>query len=296
MTAQSPQVQGLLKELKLAREEVEQLKKRLSAVNKEKEEWFRKREEIGKQIAQRISKIAERKKTRNTLTKEVRELKRKRDELNSAINKEVAEIKELKTQYQALLNKSKIKGDPSTMLRGIEALEYRLQTVPMSFEAEQRLMKKIKELKKKQSSLTGVAELHEKIREKSKAIDTIKNEANALHRSIQEQAGASQEHHEALLEQSKSIEELRESEKQMYEKFLEEKKVYQELNNQLKEKQGELKQIKEKLDEHNIQVERSKSDEATKSFKERLREVEEKVSKGSKLTTEDLLLLQRKQD
>lgn len=293
MEAQSPKVQELLQELKLAREEVEKLKKELGKVNRQKEEWFRKREDVGKKIATHISTIAGEKKARNTLTGTVRGLKSKWDELNTKINVEVSEIKELKQKYQGLLDKSKIKGDPGRVLKDIEQLEFKLQTVPMSFEAEQRLMKRVKDLKKKQESLKGVSDLHNQIKEKSKFIDQIKTEANALHKKIQDSAGASQEHHEELLEQSKGIDDLRVQEKELYEKFLEQKKIYLEMNAKLKERLNLIKEIKSKLEEHNVKVEKNKAEEEKKSLKELLREVEEKITKGDKLTTEDLLVLQR---
>ncbi|RME52858.1 hypothetical protein D6783_03530 [Candidatus Woesearchaeota archaeon] len=288
-------VQELLQELKRAREEVEQLKKKLSAVNKEKEAWFREREEVGKKIAQHIEAIKEEKQVRNSLTGEVKDLKKRRDEINAIINKEVGEIKALKARYKALLERSKIKGDPAKMLKNIEALEYKLQTVPMSFEAEQRLMKTIKELKKKQEALKEVSALHKRIREKSKQIDTIKAEANAIHRKIQDQAAESQSHHEDLIKQSKEIDELRKKERELYEKFLAQKNTYNELNTQLKEKLAFIKAIKEKLKEQNVQVEKSRAEEEKKTIKERAKEVEEKMARGEKLTTEDLLILQRTQ-
>ena len=69
----------LVEELNKLRAEVSKLKNILNELDKDKEFWFKKKEESSKKIREAISRIKENKAKRDSLTKEVKELKSKSD-------------------------------------------------------------------------------------------------------------------------------------------------------------------------------------------------------------------------
>ena len=71
------------------------------------------------------------------------------------------------------------------------------------------------------------------------------------------------------------------------------KKDFNEVNTELKTKLDGLRAVKKKLEDNKIEFEESVKEYEKKSLDERKREIDEKMKTGMKLTTEDLLILQR---
>jgi len=289
-------------QLGLASGEFEALRTELLAANKRKEEVFLKKQTVGQQIAEKIKLVNEFKQRRNDLTKQVRELKVKRDSFNEIINAKIDDIKKLTDgkpnpfarppPRMGGRGSDREDNDPASIKRKIEALEYKLETQPMSFDAEQKINKQIRDLKKQYDEKMKAFAGMEEVMTKSHEIDTLKREANELHAQVTHLAADSQKHHEQLIDYSKEIDELKKEEETLYQTFLEHKKVFAEINAKLKMKQGVIDDARDVQREEKAKARRKKQDEETKTLKERAKEVEEKVKKKQKLTTEDLLALQ----
>ncbi len=296
-------VDDLLRLLEVAKSDVQELKVKVAAANKKKETAFRAKQDVGKSIGDKIGEISGSKHERNAITAEVRDLKRQRDALNAQIREKVAEIKKLTEENKDALAKAtaamstgrdrdRRAASPGFLKKQIEEMEFKLETQPMGFDAEQKANKKLKEMKKQYAELKGSSEAFELIREKSREIDQLKREANKYHRQVQEHAQQSQAKHENLLTESKEIDDLKKNEQEKYDEFLALKKEYTDLNNQLKEKVAEMQRIKDALSKQNVKVKEEAKQEELKTLKERAHEAEEKVRTKKKLTTEDLLALQ----
>ncbi|MAG38781.1 hypothetical protein CMO90_01720 [Candidatus Woesearchaeota archaeon] len=280
----------LIADLKIAKEEVNLVKTRLNKANSKKESWFRQKSAIGKEIKSRIREILNFKKKRNSLTSDVKKTKEKRDELNKQIGGEVKTLNKLKEHFDS----QKRLENPQALKKNIEAIELKIETEPMSFQREQAIMKDLNKLRKKYSEVKHVSEEFKDFKTKRTTITSIKKEANKLHKDIQERARESQKHHESLVELSKEIDLLRKKEKTANEEFLDEKKKYLNVNDELKEKLEELKKINKILEKYNIKVEKVAELKKKKSLKELEKEVQTKIKKKQKLTTEDILVMQSK--
>jgi len=285
--------EDLLNQLRLVKEEVAQIKKRLSVIGKEKEKLFSEKRSVSDQIKDKISGVMGQKGSRNSFTHEARKAKQERDKLNKQIADKIAEIKKMKSAYKDVAGKLGIKGNPSGLKTQIDKLEMRLETEPMSFDKEQKLMKHIKDIKKQYLQFKGVHKEWELVTKMSKDIDVLKKKANEFHRKVQESAKSSQSEHESILEDSKGIDDLKKKEDDLYKLFLEKKSAFKDVNTELKTKLTELQEIKKKLETHNVVLAEAAKEKEQKSLKEKAAEVEEKISKKKKLTTEDLLIMQR---
>lgn len=285
-------VEDLLKKLDIAKREVQEMKQKVAAANKKKEAAFRKKQELSKQIGEKIGELLGSKKRRNALTSDVRELKKERDRLNKEIRKRVQEIKAFNEANKDLLGRLNRKKNPAFLQKQIEGLEFKLETQPMSFDAERKLRKKLKDLQKEYDEVKDKAGALGDLREKSKEIDALKKEANKLHREVQERAKASQSRHEELVGESKEVDDLKKEEETLYQAFLEEKEKYTKINVKLKEKIADLQRIKEELNKRDVKLKEDRKQEELKTLQERAKDAEEKVKKKQKLTTEDLLAMQ----
>lgn len=267
-----------------------ELKAKLEALNERKEDAFRRKQEISQKIADKIKLVSDYKKSRNELTKGVRELKVERDKLNSQITAKIGEIKSTQPKEKPVQTGERV--NVHELQRQMRALEQKIETVPMSFDAEQKTMKQIKAIKKQLDAVGAVHKHNSELATKSKEIDQLKSSANALHAKVTQMAKQSQDHHEKLIQLSKEIEELKAQEDTVYQEFLAAKQEYMMLSGDMKKVQSEVKAVKAAVREQKEKAKKQKDAEDQKTLLDRAREAEAKMARGEKLTTEDLLALQ----
>ncbi len=283
-----------MNELDSLKKEISGLRSNLNSINDEKESWFRKKEEIGSKIRELIAVVKENKAKRNELTGNVRLNKEKRQELHDSIAKRIKEIKDSEPEKGAGEEQKKSREVPNIHFveRQLETLNRKIETEVMSFDKEQALMKKIKELKKQKAEAKKMLESVTGSRKASREIDQLKREANLIHTVIQTTAKESQEKHEKILEISKEIDKLKVEEDEAYRKFSELKQKFTEANNVLKSRLDSLNDVYKKLGQEKEQREEQVKQSRRKTLRQKEMEVNEKIRKGEKLTTEDLLVLQ----
>ena len=169
----------------------------------------------------------------------------------------------------------------------------------MAFDAEKKLMKRIKSLEKAYQG--EVKELLDKIDEVSKRIDEEKAKADEYHKKVIEASKSSR--FEGFLSLSKEIVELKKIQKLAFEEFVKFKKSFQSISETLRDRLMQATRVKELFDkkqkekrkahEEMKRRENDASDAKARAFMERKQRIAaEKLKKGEKLTTEDLLALQ----
>lgn len=286
----------LFRKLNECRAEINKLKTTLNEIDEQKENWFSKKEKYSDEIGALISKVKENKNKRDSLTKGVKNDKGQREKFNEEIKKKISQVRELNKKKQEFLKKHNIKEDPSMIKGEIEKLEFRIETDVMPFDREKELMKRIKELKKKYEQSKEIRDICEKTFDVSKEIDNLKGDAKEVHKRIQSRAKESQIKHEEMIKVSGNIDELKIKEKNAFEKFMEFKKKFNEANEQLKNKLPEMGKLKEEADKYNLELKKKKKEKEEKFLKSKEDVVKEKMKKGKKLTTEDLLIFQNQKE
>lgn len=272
--------------------EIKAIKQKLNEINEVKEQWFHKKDEISKKILELIGSVKSSKIERNERTKEVRTTKVERDKLNNEIKIKIEELKKLNDEKAALLAKLGLKADPSKLKSEIDALEMKIQTDVMSYDKEKALNKRIKELKKQFEESKGMSAVLDKIHHKRKELDLLRKDAEQKHQIVQTKASQSQEKHESLLSTSKEIDDLKFKEEEAYKEFFKYKEQFTKLNNELKEKLKILNDLSGKATHERQERKAKREEEVKKTLREKEKDVEEKIKKKQKLTTEDLLVFQ----
>ncbi|MCX6706782.1 MAG: hypothetical protein NT001_01430, partial [Candidatus Woesearchaeota archaeon] len=272
--------------------EADSLRAELNALNDKKESLFRNKDVISKSIIEHIRSIKKSRKSRDDITGWVKEAKDKRRQLNEEIKTKIDEIKGVNKKKNDLINKHNIKEDPSMIKAEIEKLEYKIETECLPYKKEQELMKLIKEKRKAYEGSKQISTIFESAHELSKEIDRIKSKADDIHKRIQTKAKTSQEDHEDLITTSKEIDELRKKEKEAMDKFLEAKNRFNEVNEKLKAKLMEMNEIRNQVGEVKEEQKKERQTDQRRRLSDLQRGVEDKIKKGQKLTTEDLIIMQ----
>ena len=279
----------VFEEFNSKKKEVSELRKKLNELDSHKEKWFKEKEKVQNEITKLISNVKELKKERDSLTQKVKSSKKERQELNKKINEQISKVKELGKDVPTI-NKYE---NPSRIKEEIKKLEYSIETQAISFEKERKIMKEIKEKKKKLKEIEKRFSEQGDYLKTSKEIDELKKNANNFHKEITKNANTSQEKHEEILKISKQIDELKKEEEEHHKKFIDYKKQFTEANKILKNMLNELSRLNEKISGQKIENAKNKRKKDEIVLKNKEEAVEEKIKKGKKLTTEDLLIFQK---
>jgi uncharacterized coiled-coil DUF342 family protein len=279
----------LVKELHQKKAEVSTLRSSLNGLDEEKESLYRKKNELSSDIKATIQRIKDNRYKRDNLTKEVKELKVKRDALNKELTSKFGEFNRSKKDSSS----KKFNDSPFKIKQNMDRLELSIETDALPFKKEQEVMKKIKDLKKEHEKAKEAYEKNKLLRECSKVAKKLRAEANEVHKYIQEKAKESQELHEQILKDSKLIDKAKADEKQAYSKFSEFRKKFNNSNSKLKERLISLNTVKVSLNKIKTENIAKKKQEEEEFLKSKEDEVHEKIKKGKKLTTEDLLVFQK---
>ena len=289
----SQSAKELIEELNKHRIEISKLRDSLNELDRQKESWFKKKEEFSKEIRDAIQKAKDNKAKKDSLTQEVKSLKPKRDDANKETSSKSGELEKLKKEKTALAKSLGIRDSPSKIRQQIEKIEFKIETEAISFDKEQQLMKKIKELKNLYEDASIVDEADKKLKNASDNIKKIKRDANETHELIQEKARQGQILHEEILKISSEIDKLKIEEEDSFKKFSELKKKFNEVNSQLKDKLRAMNDVKNSLDKISSEKKDRRRMQEESFLKSKEDAVNEKIKRREKLTTEDLLVFQK---
>jgi len=288
-----PEINKLLDEFDELKKQIKQRKQDLNKINSKKESWFKKKKDIASSIREKINGLRSSKSKVTNLDKEVNELKSKKNVVSDKIVKLISEVKELKKKYADECSKKGITEKPYQIKSAIKKLEYTLETSALGFEQEKKLMRQIKKLKKTLAQMSEANKIWEVISKKEKEIDLLKNKKHGTLNKLKEDSTQKYDVSESFISNSQEIMGLRKEESTYYDNFLQAKQEFKVKSDELKDLLSKKDEISSKLKENNIEM----KDEVVKAEKELIKEksaeVDQKLKKREKLTTEDLLIFQR---
>ena len=278
------------------KKEIANLETQLKQISNDKEEWFKKKEDLKKDIWALIEKIKSLKKETDVSTVEAEKLKKERDAYNAEVKKLIDKIKELHSEKNKLLDKYGIKSDPEKIKKDIERLELKIETEALSIDTEKKLMDQIRRMKKSYDGLGGVKVIVDKIDDVSKQLEETKTKANEAHERLKKLLKEKRTWYREFFSLSKQITAIKKQQEKAFEMFISFKNKFVDVSKQLSSKIMLIKRENRQYKENKGWQDRKKQNRNEQLLKERRAVVEEKIKKGEKLTTEDLLVLQGDSD
>ncbi|MCZ7401102.1 MAG: phosphoserine phosphatase, partial [Candidatus Methanoperedens sp.] len=218
----------------------------------------------------------------------VAQSKLKRDELNDQANKIYAEIDKIRKGLNL--------GDgPSLkdLKKQIDGLEFRQQTEVMTPAKERELVDSITklsdELKRKKSQLEGNTELKTFLEQ----AQALRDEALVHHNKVKEFADAAQQYHDKMIAIFKDADIIRAESDTAHKEFVKAQEAADEQHRLFIQTQKEIREINKVLIGLKRKSKESKDESIREQSKKEAEEVYAQFKLGEKLTTEDLMLLQR---
>ena len=286
----------LLQRFEVCNQDIAVMRQKLNEITKLREGVFGAKDGVTSEISSMIRRIRELKKERDDFTREVRVKKIERSRLNKLVRDKIQDVKRKRDEQDKLMKShgiKDIKRSPDALLKQIEKMEFSIETEAMPFNQEKKLMDQIRQRRKEYDELKIVSDVLTDVRSLSKDINTLKRESDTVHRDIQELANKSQERHEELLKISGDIDKLKDGEKDVFDQFADYKKQYNEQNMKLRTKLNEMNSFKHELAQIETSLRQKKKEELQQEMQEKQEAVEDKIKRGKKLTTVDLLIFQK---
>lgn len=281
-----------ISEMNSLKSEVKEWRMKLNGLDNRKEDLFRDKRKIGSDIYSRIKNSKENRNKRDSLTGVVKNTKMSKEEIEARINVLENEIKTLKDDRKKLLDKLGVE-DPIRLKKNIKGLEFKIETEGLTFEKEKEMMKVLSKMKKQYESSKSVGNMEKQIDIKFREIRELRQELDITKKIVQHSAKESQKHHVEMIESSKEIDELRKKEAEIDEKIDSIKKEMHGITEELDKRNAKIDELRNLLHDSNVQLKEDVDKQNKEILRHKDEEVKEKLKTGKKLTTEDLLILQR---
>ncbi|WP_409200020.1 phosphoserine phosphatase SerB [Methanobrevibacter sp. DSM 116169] len=255
-----------------------------------------------------ISKIADEREEFNQVAKEQRKI---RDELNDSlkenlnkaiefrnerndVNKEVVEAKKLRNEVNNKIKNlewSSGKRDKIKIENEIKKIDKIIETRVLDIKKENQLVKNANDLRKQ------LMDVHEDENVKEEA-QGLKSESEEHHAVVVELSEKAQKAHENMLEYFKKTDEIRTAADDAHKKFIDARKNASAKHEDFKVVLSEIHVINKKLGNQRPKRRRTEKKSSSPSNKnreekERAEAIFDKFKNGKKLSTEELLLLQK---
>jgi len=257
-------------------------------LNDKTREWVDRRDALNSQVRELVDQANTHREARDALNAEVRKAKGLRDEWNRKAAELAGRVQTLKRERmpQSGLSLRKLKAE-------LMGLEKRHMTTVLSPEKERGLVEQIGLLSSQIHALEKELEQYGEVRQAETELHAAKEQAEQSHRQVSELAEKAQTEHDAMLKLYEHADALRREADGAQEKFLETKALADE------EHRKHIEHIRQVHDYDKLVYvlhQRTRKARKEKDEDTTRREAEEifaRFQSGEKLSTEDLLVLQK---
>jgi uncharacterized coiled-coil DUF342 family protein len=271
-----------------ANNEAEKHRRQRDDLNEETRGWVDKRDELNSKVRGMIDKANEHKENRDKLNAEVRETKVHRDNWNRAVGDLSEKLIQQKREKMP-------EGDlPIRKLRvQLRVLEKKHMTSVLTTDKERALVDEIGDLSSKIQALEKEYEQFEDIRQLERDLKEAKKQAEASHKKVGELAEKAQIEHDEMVKLFEEADALRTDADQAQERFIETKlKADEEHHNHI-EYIRQVHDFDKIISGMRQKLRKSKKEREDDSAKKEAEEIFGKFKSGEKLSTDDLMLLQK---
>lgn len=283
----------------LAPEEIEEKRSKLNIqaerhrnkrdkLNMEAKRWADIRDKLNGEVRELVERANVHKESRDKLNNEVREIKKKRDEWNNIVSEKMGEVNKLKKKFLP-----KDGNSMSKLKKQLKALEFQQMTSVMEPKKERELMELLAAIQQQIKIREDILKKNDEVRNAMEEEKKAKEEAEKYHALVGELAEKAQVEHDNMLELFFERDKLRKEADRGQERFVnakeeadKEHKEHVDIIRQVHDYDKILTGVRQKLGRHIPEG-------AATDVKRTADGIYEKFKKGEKLSTEDLMSLQK---
>jgi uncharacterized coiled-coil DUF342 family protein len=285
-------IEEIIKELESKRNNLNRMaedhRRKRDKFNSDTKHWAENRTSLNDRAKKCLNEANDHKVKRDDINKDVQEAKKERDKLNKEYNKLAEKVNAMK---KSRLPKEGI--SLNKLKREKKKLEFRQMTSVLSPEKERELVETVGNIEEQIKSRETELEMNKEIRTAIQDAMKAKDKAELVHKKVNDLAENAQNEHDLMVSLYKEANKCRKDADMSQEKFIEHKEVAdQEHNNhiffirQVHDYDKVLAAIKRKF-------RKAKKERTENLAKQQAEDVYEKFKRGEKLSTEDLMVLQK---
>ena len=280
--------------LQTLNKEIAVLRDKLDQVGKQREEWFQRKENLKRRVANLISKTKEVRELRDHSAKEMIEITKRRDETNAKTSELIKKYNDLYYERKRLFKQHNIKYTPEKLKQDMQYYETQIETEALSFNKERKLMDYIKQLKKMYDQTKVAADVLKQMNAISAEINEHKKKSNEFHSKVYECYYKNKQSKKDFKNLSYKITNFNYLQEEAFNMFVKLKEEFASLNKTFKDKLTESARISRILHQAKKDIEHKKEEGVRKIIEEKQKTAVEKFRSKKKLTNEDLLAFQGK--
>ncbi|MDD1771494.1 MAG: phosphoserine phosphatase [Methanomassiliicoccales archaeon] len=269
--------------------EAERRRRIRDELNEKTKEWVQKRDELNAKVRELVDSAAKHRETRDKMNEQVRAAKEARDKFNE-------QVSEFNKAVMALKKDNVPQEGPSVakLKKELKNLEFiHMTSGDLSRDKEKALVEQMKALQIQIRDREKSLEANDEVKTAITQLRDAKEKAEEQHRLVSELAESAQNEHDAMIKIYEEADKLRKEADEAQEKFIETKGKADE------EHRRHIDHIRQVHDYDKIitglrqkaKKARKKKDESV-AMKE-AEDIFDKFKKGEKLSTEDLMVLQK---
>jgi len=285
-------IENILNELENKRNRLNKVaedhRRRRDRYNSDTKHWADNRTDYNDRAKNCLREANDHKRRRDDINKEVQKAKEERDNLNREYNKMAEEVNKVK---KARLPKEGI--SLNKLKRDKKKLEFRQMTSVLSPEKERGLIDELGQLEEQIKSREKELEMNNEIRQAIQDAMIAKDKAELEHKKVNELAEKAQEEHDKMVGLYKDANKSRKEADGAQENFIENKEIADKEHNnhifyirQVHEFDKVVAALKRKY-------RKAKKEKSETIAKQQAEDIYEKFKTGQKLSTEDLMCLQK---
>ncbi|HVL88345.1 MAG TPA: phosphoserine phosphatase, partial [Candidatus Thermoplasmatota archaeon] len=258
-------------------------------LNDETKKHAQRRDELNGQVRGLIDRANQHRQRRDELNVQVREAKVKRDELNKVANEKAEALNALKRDRLP-------RGDgvPLSKLKAqLKKLEYDHMTKALTPAKEKALMEEMSALQKQINEKEKSYEKDNTVKAAYEEMKTAKEAAEKQHRHVTELANAAQEQHDSMVKLFEEADGIRKLADAAQEQFVKAKTEADKIHNEYIAMVNQIRDYEKQIIGLRADAKKVRQERGEVEAKAAADTIMDKLKKGGKLSTEDLLILQK---
>jgi uncharacterized coiled-coil DUF342 family protein len=268
--------------------ESEEHKNRRNELNASASKFARDRNTLNNQTREFVEEAQKNKDLRDKYNQSVLDIKAQRNEFNDKANVLFEDIEAFKKEHGTLKNRG-IK----ELQKQIEYMEYRQQTEVFTTDKERELIDKIKQMKGQVREQEAELEQNKEMRTKIAEAREHRKQASDLHAKVTEVAELAQKHHDLMVESYRKADKSREAADAAHKSFVESQESADAEHKFFIACQKELRDYDKVISGLRKKTKKVKVTKEQKAVRKEAESLFKNFRAGEKLTTDDILLLQR---
>jgi uncharacterized coiled-coil DUF342 family protein len=268
--------------------ESEEHKNRRNELNAAASKFARERNTLNNQTREFVEDAQKNKDLRDKYNHDVLDLKAQRNDFNDKANVLFEEIEGFKKEHGTLKNRG-----VKELQKQIEFMEYRQQTEVFTTDKERELIEKIKQMMAQVREQEAELEQNKEIRTKITGARDFRKLASDLHAKVTEFAELAQKHHDLMVDSYRKADKSREAADAAHKSFVEAQESADSEHKFFIACQKELRDYDKVISGLRKKTKKVKVTKEQKAVRKEAESLFKNFRAGEKLTTDDILLLQR---